>query len=81
MPVKGRGCRVSVLLSVKGDTPDIDRVLRGAKWLAQEGGVQLIILEDNTEDHTSKAIKLFAKQNNLPTYTLKDVQDNIEIIL
>ena len=81
MPVRGRGCRVSVLLSVKGDTPDVDRVLKGAKWLSQQGGVRLIIVENKTEGRTSKAIKLHAKQNNLPTYTVEDVRENIEILL
>lgn len=81
MPVKGRGCRVSVLLSISGDTPDVDKVLRGAKWLSQEGGVELIIVENRTEGRTLKAIQLHAKQNNLPIYTVEDVQENIDVII
>ena len=80
MPVRGRGCRVSVLLSVKGDTPDVDRVLKGAKWLSQQG-VRLIIVENKDGGAHIESDKASRKAKQPPTYTVEDVRENIEILL
>lgn len=81
MPVRGRGCRVCVLVSIKGDSPDFERVLKGAKWISQEGAVDLIVVNNSIEGRALKGTELYAKQNNLRIYTVEDIRENTDIII
>lgn len=81
MPVRGRGCRVSVTVSVEGDSPDLERVLRGAAWLAQEGSTELILIDRGMGENTRKAAELFAAQEKCPLYTIEEIHGTLKEIL
>jgi len=73
MPVRGKGCRVFVAVSIESEAPDLERILRGAKWLAQEGGVDLLLVDKGMDGRTGELARRFARDNKCTIYTMDDI--------
>lgn len=81
MPLRGHGCRVCVTVSAQGETADLERVIRGAVWLAGEGTVDLILIDKGLDECARKAAEKLAEHGKYPLYSVKEIQDHIGDIL
>jgi hypothetical protein len=81
MPVRGKGCRVCVTVSIEGDTPDIERVIRGARWLAQEGSISLVLVDKGMGADARKAAEMLAADEKCPLYTAEDLRNDLTEII
>lgn len=81
VPVRGKGCRVCVAVSFEGDAPDLERVIRGAKWLSREGGVRLVLIDNGMDGHARKRAERFAAFEKCPLYTVDEIRENITHII
>lgn len=80
-PVRGKGCSVCVAVSVEGDSPDLERVIRGAKWLSREGGVSLILIDKGLDVQARKKAENLAAYEKCPLYTADEVRENLTDIV
>jgi hypothetical protein len=81
MPVRGKGCRVCVTVSIEGDTPDLERVVRGSKWIAREGSVSLVLVDKGMGADTLKAAEMLAADEKCPLYTAEEFRNNLTDII
>lgn len=73
VPVRGKGCRVMVAVSVEGEAPDLERVMRGAKWLSQQGGIELLFVDKGMDGRSEELVRRFAGDNNCAIYTIDEL--------
>lgn len=81
VPVRGKGCRATVVISVEGESPDLERAIRGAKWLSREGGVPLILIDKGMDDKTRRRAENFAAYEKCPLYTADEIRENLTDIV
>jgi hypothetical protein len=81
MPVRGKGCRVFVAVSIERDAPDLERVVRGAKWLSQQGGVELLLVDKGMDERTREVANRLAHETKCTIYTMEELMKDPDAIL
>lgn len=81
MPVRGKGCRVCVTLSVEGEAPDLERVFRGARWLAREGAVELVLIDNGVTQSARQAAERLVYGEDCPLYSAQEIREDLSKIL
>ena len=61
LPIRGKGCSVSVVIRAEGNCPDLQRVYDGAKWLAARGELPIVILDAGMNEDTKKIAQKLEK--------------------
>ncbi len=52
MPKKVEGCSMFVVVSVSGEVPELESVIRSAKWLAQRNSAEFLLIDSGMESQT-----------------------------